>query len=360
VLQEHGITPDIVMAGDSGPDLMRHYDGVDTSDVKLLVIGATCVPGHWEQPARAYASFASNGELDEWIYQPLGEDATLKTGGSVACSELSLALRMGCDPIVFVGQDLAFEGGRYYSESNVDAAARVKASEDGHSFHLVKPAGTTDPGAPDDDGDWAVTRKQQMVKVAGYRGGLVLTSGSFRAFLIWFETTARSLEGKVMLVNATEGGANIRGMQHIPLADAMSAYLHERISVADVLARRCSSIQVKARRARMLERCEQVLADLAPCLDLVTKCKVLAHQARRDPSRIERLHATEAELVGALRPLRFLSLIAQGEIVAAQERVVAARTLEENLAAAERLFDVVESACLRLREPLEAARSGLA
>jgi hypothetical protein len=360
VLQKHGITPDVVVAGDSGADLLRHYDGVDTAGIEALVVGATCVRAHWSQPARRHLSFASNGELDEWIYAPLGEDATLKTGGSVACSELSLALRMGCDPIVFVGQDLAFTDGRYYSPSNVDAAARVKASEDGHSFYLVKPSGSADPGAPDADGDHQVTRRQQMVKVAGYNGGLVLTSGSFRAFLVWFETMARSLEGRVMLINATEGGASIRGMQHVPLADAMSAYLHERIPVADILAERAAAVDLGARRARIAELLERVLAELAPCLDLVTRCKVLAHQASRDPGRLERLQQTEVELIAALRPLRFLSLLAQGEIVAAQERVTSAQSLADNLLAAGRLFDVVENACVRLRAPLEAARAEIA
>src|SRR6185503_12913505 len=101
------------------------------------------------------------------------------------------------------------------------------------------------------------------------------------------------------------------------------------------------------------------LADLEPCLDVVTRCKVLAHQARRDPGRLERLQETEAELIQALRPLRFLSLLAQGEIASAQERVLAARSIEENLGAAESLFLVVERACRTLRAPLEAALAEL-
>jgi hypothetical protein len=357
VLQAQGVTPDLVVVGDSGPDVLRHYQGVDTSGVEAFVIGATAVREHWAQPARRYLSFASNGELDEWAYQPFGEDARLSTGGSVACLELSLALRMGCDPIVFVGQDLAFTDGRCYSASNVDAEARIKPSEDGHSFTLVKPGDAHAPGELGADGDLRVTRRQQLVKVPGYRGGLVLTSGSFRAFLVWFETMARSLEGRVMLVNATEGGANIRGMQHRPLADAMGAYLHEPVRVAVVLDERCARVDAATRRAQGAAMLDRVLADLGPCLDLVTSCKVLANQARRDPGRLERLQETEAELIGALRPLRFLSLLAQGEIVAAQERVLAAQTLEDNLQAAERLFDVVEQACVRLRAPLDAARA---
>jgi hypothetical protein len=327
--------------------------------VEALVIGAACVREHWRMPARRRFAFASNGELDQWAFEPFGEDAGLRTGGSVACSALSLALRMGCDPIIFVGQDLAFTDGRAYSPSNADAGARVKASPDGHSFYLVKPPGTDAPGTPDEDGELQVTRRQQLVKVAGYQGGLVLTSGSFYAFLVWFETMARSLEGRVMLVNSTEGGASIRGMQHRPLSDAISAYVHDAVPVGEILEARAARVDLSLRRARAGAHVERILSDLGPCLDLVTRCKVLAHQARRDPARLVRLQETEVELIRALKPLRFLSLLAQGEIMAAQERVMVATSIEENLGAAESLFEVVEQACLALRAPLETAHAEL-
>ena len=53
------------------------------------------------------------------------------------------------------------------------------------------------------------------------------------------------------------------------------------------------------------------------------------------------------------------SLLAQGEIMAAQERVMVATSIEENLGAAESLFEVVEQACLALRAPLETAHAEL-
>ncbi len=355
VLERYGVVPDLVVAADAGGDLLRHYEGVDTAEVGALVIGASCARAHWQRPARTKLAFASNGELDQWIFEPFGDRPNLPSGGSVACSELSLALRMGCDPIVFVGQDLAYTDGRAYSPSNVDGAARLKASADGHSFYLVKPPGSPAAGAPDADGDLRATRTQQLLKVPGYHGGLVLTSGSFYAFLKWFEITARSLEGRVMLVNSTEGGANIRGMQHRPLADAIATYVREPFPITEVLAERARVADVEGRRAAAGRFLERILLDLERCQDLVTQCQVLAHQARRDTTRLGRLQETETELVQALRPMRFLSLLAQGEITSAQERVLSATTLEENLSAAESLFGVVQKACETLRAPLRSA-----
>ncbi len=189
----------------------------------------------------------------------------------------------------------------------------------------------------------------------GYKGGLVLTSETFRAFLIWFETVVRSLEGRTMFINATEGGANIRGMQHRPLADVIPAYVRAEVDVGATLDERMGRVDLAERRRQTLATLEHILAGVTPCLELATRCRVLAGEARTDPGRVQALQQAEHELTAALRSARFLSLMAPREILVAQERVQAARTLEQNLAAAAALFGVVERAGGALQAPLAAS-----
>ncbi|MEM7306855.1 MAG: 6-hydroxymethylpterin diphosphokinase MptE-like protein [Planctomycetota bacterium] len=346
-LQAQGVVPDLVLAAGPEERLLRHYSGVDLSGVEALLVGATCHRGHWEQGARRHLSFANGDQLDDWIHRPYREDARLASGGSVACSAVSLALRMGCDPIVFLGQDLAFDGDRYYSPSSVDAEARIEPSEDGHSFRLLDPArgGEAEP--------------QQMVKVMGYKGGLVLTSETFRSYLVWLETLARSREGRTMFINCTEGGANIRGMQHRPLADVVPAYVRADVAVGDVLDQRLAGLDLGERRRQTIASAELILGGIEPCLELAARCRVLAGEARSDAGRLDALQDAERELTTALRSARFLSMLAPREILAAQERVQAARTLEQNLAAAQDLFELVERSGGTLHGPLAAALAEL-
>lgn len=357
-LRKAGVVPDLVVVADPGPLMVRHYDGEDLSAPEALLIGATCGTFHWDQPARRFLSFASNASVDDWVFDGLGEDARLRTGGSVACSELSLALLMGCDPVIFVGQDLAFTDDRYYAAANLDSDARVKPSGDGSTFYLAKPPGTDAPGYEDADGDLQTSKKQQLVQVPGYHGGKVWTSHSFKLFLTWFETIARSQEGHTMLFNCTEGGAHIRGMQHRPLADVIAAYVRKEVDVPSVLDAR-TRVDVAARRARMAEHVRGMHGALLPALRQARLCRATAEKAERDPKRLPELQKAEAELSRLLKPIRFLSLIAQGDITAAQQRALEAKTLEENLAAAKTLFDVVERAGQVLRKPLAAALEAL-
>ena len=44
----------------------------------------------------------------------LGHKGTLRAWGSVATMALDFALRLGCNPVIFVGQDLAHSYGRTY------------------------------------------------------------------------------------------------------------------------------------------------------------------------------------------------------------------------------------------------------
>jgi len=348
-----GVAPHFLFAADSG-DLARHYEDDDLRRIQAMVCAVTSRRENFDGAAPRVLSFAGNGPIDSWVFEALGEDAALSTGGSVACSQLSFAVHLGCDPIVFVGQDLSFPEGRFYAEESVDGDARVEPAGDG-GFFLRKPPGSEGPGAALADGGKRFTGDQQLLHVPGYHGGTVPTSQAFHTFLVWFETVADSLRGRRTLINATEGGAFIQGMEHRPLAEATESWGPLPEPVGEVLDRRLSAFDAGARRALLAQRVEQMLAALGPCAELARRCRALAHLALDNPRRREELGELESRLTAALRPIRFLSIMAQEDIGAAQEQARRARGLEENLAAARKLFGVVESACGRLQGPLENA-----
>jgi hypothetical protein len=357
-LHRLGLTPDIVIAADAG-DLARHYKGVDASSTGALIVSATCRAESYRLPARQRASFAGNESIDDWIYECLGEDAGLATGGSVACSEFSLARRMGCDPIVFVGQDLSFSEGRYYAEECGDGDSRVALGDDGASFFLRKPAGEEEIGALLPDGSRRFSFEQEVVRVRGYHGGEVSTSLSFRVFLSWFEAEAQAIRGKVRVQNCTEGGAFIEGMEHLPLATAAAAFPDRDLEVTAVLERTLGGAPVDDRRSRLAHRVGEMVASLDPCLEISRRCASLAERALRDQRALEKLGRAEKELQRALRPVPLFNLFAQGEIIEAQEEGRKATDLRSRLAASRTLFRVVERAVHSLREPLVQAQARL-
>lgn len=345
--------PDVVLAADAG-DLERHYAGIDLTRIEALLIGATCRRANFERPARRVFSFASNASLDDWIFEGLGEDARLATGGSVACSAFSLALALGADPIVLVGQDLSFPDGRYYAAETLDADARVEVGNSG-SFFLRKPAGAEGPGDALADGGLRFSRDQRLVSVPGYGGGTVPSSPSFQVFLTWFEAVAARENGRVRLFNCTEGGARIRGFEESPLAEVARSFPRTETSWRGILDEACAGFEARPRAERLARHVRGMLASLGPSLDCARRARALSHAAERDPARLPDLARSENELGRAVAAVRLLGLAAQEEIVTAQAAARRARSVDENLRAARSLYDVVEEAVLFLRDPMQSA-----
>ncbi len=355
-LARAGVTPDLVMCADPG-DLARHWAGVPLAEIEAFVVAATCRSEAFDVPARRILTFAGNSRLDEWLFEPLGEAPYLATGGSVSCSQLSLALHLACDPIAFVGQDLSF-GERFYAAGGLDGDARVELA-DGDSFVLVKPAGATGPGSELPDGRLRFTVAQRMIEVPGWDGGTVRTTPALKAFLDWFEYVAASLAGKPRLLNCTEGGARIAGMEHLPLSEAARSW-RAGLELGGVLDRAHATSRPEDRRARLARSVSETLSGLERSARLAASCRSLARRASADPRALHGLQAREQELVRALRETRMVSLLAQEDIARAREAARIARSLPENLDASTRLYQAVERAAVFLRQPLRDALERLA
>jgi hypothetical protein len=330
-------------------DLTRHWDGLDLGGVGALVAGATCRAETLAAPIARRFAFASNGATDGWLAEPLGALPGLPTGGSVACSMLSLALHLGCDPVVLVGQDLAF-GERFYAAEGLDGDAAVEHTANG--MVLVKPRGSTGIGTPLPDGRLRFTVEKRVLEVPGWDGGTVRTTPQLAAFRAWFEAVAPALAGPTRLLNCTEGGAHVAGFEHVPLRTA-SAGWSTPVEAAPVLARAALDVD-PGRGARAVHWARRTLRALDECTGLARRCAALAH------GDAQALGRAEKKLSRALRAAPLIALVAQDEIAAARERARVARTLDENLAAARMLFGVVERAGAVLAEPLRAAWRALA
>jgi hypothetical protein len=155
----------------------------------------------------------------------------LPMSGSVSTIAFSLARLLGCSPIVLIGQDLAYSGGRTYasgtgyetSSAEVDAkrgVIRLKWNEEMLRVH--------------GDEQGAARDQEELRRVPAWGGeGEVDSSAGFAGILSWFETTAELLVktgSTIRLINATEGGVHIKGFEDLRLADALSALGERAIS----------------------------------------------------------------------------------------------------------------------------------
>lgn len=116
-LETNDVHPHFVMSID-GQDLnMKHYEGVDAAKT-FLVTDPVTWPGIVQKFSDRVFMCTSGHPLGVYLEGVMGDRGFLPGSGSVATNCLRLALLLGCDPIVFVGQDLAYQGWSTHSKNS--------------------------------------------------------------------------------------------------------------------------------------------------------------------------------------------------------------------------------------------------
>lgn len=133
----------------------------------------------------------------------------LRPGSTVAQLALYFAEYLGCDPIIFVGQDLAFTDGMFYLPgSPVEQIWRPEMNR----FQTVEMK------------QWErVARNRPILRrVKDVRGDDVYTDDLLFTYLQQFEQDFIRIPRKI--IQATEGGAALRGCEMMPLGDAANQF----------------------------------------------------------------------------------------------------------------------------------------
>jgi len=182
-----------------------------------------------DAPAVAYCGDATHYR---WLADRIGT-APVGYGGSVATAAFALAARLGADPIVLLGQDLAYTGGRGYASDTLFDETTVR--RDGRHLVIERVAAWEEITR---SGGLKVPGKvRPCVDLPAWGGeGEVMSTHELVCFLRWFEGAARAMKGTRRLVNATEGGASIDGFEETPLAALLDELPPRSHGLAEALA----------------------------------------------------------------------------------------------------------------------------
>ncbi|HXK19261.1 MAG TPA: 6-hydroxymethylpterin diphosphokinase MptE-like protein [Polyangiaceae bacterium] len=163
----------------------------------------------------------------------LGKANGLAVCGSVSTLAFSLAQRLGCSPIVLVGQDLAYTGGQAYAAGTPYEGSRVKLADDGNTLEHEQSAAlkATNNTLP---------RSEPLRSVTAWGGqGTVHSTIGFSAVKSWLELASEVLaydRPDQRLVNATEGGARVAGFEERTLAEVLAELPERNITPQSIAA----------------------------------------------------------------------------------------------------------------------------
>lgn len=140
-------------------------------------------------------------KINEWINNDiLGDNRLLDMGTSCAHIAFSIGKYMGANPIIFIGQDLAFTKEGITHQSDAEVIEKIE-----------------------------LDKREDIVYVEGIDGTMLPTYKSFKNFLTWFEIKIAEDRTSRKYIDATEGGALINGTTIMTLKDVVEKYCTTRI-----------------------------------------------------------------------------------------------------------------------------------
>lgn len=185
-LERFGVEPDFLVTLDVKKSLSHFQNPIAT---KTPMIASTASNPNVLKLNDANKIFFDDN-LNLKRYKGINKNnMSLAGAGSVATASFEIAKYLGARTIILVGQDLAFDGNSSH--------AMGERRQNGISTEYVE-------------------------LVEGNNGDLVKTRYDWYTYLCWYNDKVNSFDGKV--VNATEGGAKIKGTEILTLDEAIDKY----------------------------------------------------------------------------------------------------------------------------------------
>jgi len=220
---KHKIKPDIVVSIDYGMGARNLFEGImeQTEDL-ILAADPEVHPAVLSDFKGEKFIINIKKPLTRWFAEFMEDKGFLDKGASVAHAAFCLAMAMGGNPIVFVGQDLSYPEGVTHAEG-ATPRKRIAVGIDkktGKKYLLTKTK----------DGKWTA---RNLVMVKDIYGKAVPTSEDMHSYLIYFERLISMCQAKC--IDATEGGARIEGTEIMTLREVIDRYCQERFEVRKIL-----------------------------------------------------------------------------------------------------------------------------
>lgn len=229
-LLKYGVIPDFVIASEK-VDLPEYFTYGDEDLNTRLILAEVAHPGMFERKVKEKFVFFNPFVTLSRSQAPLwGSSYFPSTGGSVTTAAFDIAMMFGCDPVVLVGQDLCFGESGTHVPGGVYIAQDVKIDRENGKVSIEEDYVTLKDKAKS---------RFDLLWLKGLDGKPVPSKFDWVTFHQWFENYAafqKSKDSPVRMINATEGGAYIEGMEHTTLAEVIEKYAKSEFQLDDVIA----------------------------------------------------------------------------------------------------------------------------
>jgi hypothetical protein len=217
-LLKRGIIPDFAVTVD--PQFINSFflssvssGSIQETDLPVLIADPAVYPStlrNYKGSRVLTSSVFSPGKI---IEQFAGEKGNIAAGGSVSVAAFDLARITGADPIILLGLDLSYSGGKtHFSGSFMETyiLSRINRFKGAQSYYTK------------------YIKEGSPALISDKNGKIVYSDKRLLLYRSWFENQAPGTASRI--INAAAGGINIEGIENIPLKELRLTDLNNLIS----------------------------------------------------------------------------------------------------------------------------------
>lgn len=191
-LLKEGVQPDLIIITDPQEIVYNQIEGLEIS-IPVVVLSTCNRLVSTNYKGFKYLALQKGFPPAEKFAEENQSDL-VRTGGSVSTTALDIALRFGCDPIIFVGLDLAYTGGTSHVQGT-------------HFYRKIE-------------------KNKHLRPVEDINGQIIYTGKNLHIYLKWIENRIKEEQHRAF-IDATEGGARIEGSSIMTLQQVVSTVLKD-------------------------------------------------------------------------------------------------------------------------------------
>ena len=230
-LVKHGIKPDFLNVIEM-LDCSVQLEGCDLSEINFISEAYTNKRFYDFKFKRKLITLSKENHANHWFADITNNNLDeYETKGTVSYNALNCATIAGCNPIILLGQDLAYTEGQCYASGSAYSSLKVKFDEklnkyivgydDVQSFKKEVFTKTHPFNNEEKDkyiDDFINDLNEKMCYVKGQNGQMLPTSPDYALFVQYFNDYREKIGPDTILINSSTGGAELTGFANVELS----------------------------------------------------------------------------------------------------------------------------------------------
>ncbi|OGI21022.1 MAG: hypothetical protein A2287_00655 [Candidatus Melainabacteria bacterium RIFOXYA12_FULL_32_12] len=234
-LTKYNIKPDFITfieVDDTSPQVKE----LDISDINMIILSVANAEIYKLDFKRKFIFYSNNDLYSRWISDIAGFSVeNYQNKGTVSYCALYSAFMMGCNPIILLGQDLAYSANQCYSSDSAFGSIKFVKDEitgeykveldnieEFKKFYIERKH--TDEFTNELIKIKLDSIKSNLTFVRGQNGDMLPTDANYAGFIKYFEHFAyehSNPNSELQLINSSTGGAQIDGFKNVGLKEVL-------------------------------------------------------------------------------------------------------------------------------------------